>query len=179
VLRPNGALLRANASFEALLPAVGQDFSERLKLNEPAADQLFADALSRSKLVAATVSSIPLAATEERLPLILHLLPIRGAAHDVFSQATSLLVVTPVDRSAVPQSKVLQGLFDLTPAEARVAQAIGEAQSIEHIATQSGVSLETIRSQLKSVLSKTGLSRQQELVHLLAGKVLPVFGPSE
>jgi len=179
VLRPHGALLSANQSFEALMPVFAKDFSERLKLNDATADDLFADALSRNKMFSPAVNSIPIAATDERLPLILHLVPIRGAAHDVFSQAASLLVVTPVDRKAVPQAKVLQGLFDLTPAEARVAQAIGEAQSVENLATASGVSLETIRSQLKSVLAKTGLSRQQELVHLLAGKALPLNNPPE
>jgi DNA-binding CsgD family transcriptional regulator len=74
---------------------------------------------------------------------------------------------------------VLQGLFDLTPAEARVARAFGEAQTMEVFAKTVGVSLETVRSQLKSVLAKTGLSRQQELVHLLAGKALPFNAPSE
>lgn len=179
VLRPHGALLTANESFQSLLPATAQDFTERLKFTDAAADALFADALSKSRLLAPMVSSIPMAATEERLPLILHLLPVRGAAHDVFSQAASLLVVTPVDRSAVPKARVLQGLFDLTPAEARVAQGIGEAQSVEALATATGVSPETVRSQLKSVLAKTGLSRQQELVHLLAGKALPVMGTPE
>lgn len=32
---------------------------------------------------------------------------------------------------------------------------------------------ETVRSQLKAVLSKTGRSRQQEVVSLLAGKAFP------
>ncbi len=105
--------------------------------------------------------------------MILHLLPIHGAAHDVFSRATSLLVVTPVDRGAVPTAKVLQGLFDLTPAEARVARGISEAQTVEGLALSAGVSVETVRSQLKAVLSKTGLSRQQELINLLAGTMLP------
>jgi DNA-binding CsgD family transcriptional regulator len=105
--------------------------------------------------------------------MILHLLPVRGAANDIFSQATSLLVVTPVDRAVVPTAKVLQGLFDLTPAEARVARGIGEAQTVEALALSAGVSIETVRSQLKAVLSKTGLSRQQELINLLAGNMLP------
>ena len=50
---------------------------------------------------------------------------------------------------------------------------IGQAETIDTLADATGVNRETVRSQLKSVLSKTGLSRQQELVSLLAGKALP------
>ena len=57
---------------------------------------------------------------------------------DIFTQATALLVVTPVDRAAVPTAEVLQGLFDLTPAEARVARGIGQAEAIDALADATG-----------------------------------------
>ena len=62
----------------------------------------------------------------------------------------ALLVVTPVDRAAVPTAEVLQGLFDLTPAEARVARGIGQAETIDTLADATGVNRETVRSQLKA-----------------------------
>lgn len=179
VLFRGGRLLAANHLFEQLMPRLFQDRRDRLTLVDGGADALLAVAL-RADLVAngrSVVSSIPVAATEGYTPLILHLLPICGAAHDIFASATALLVVTPVDRAIVPKAQVLQGLFDLTPAEARVARGIGEAHSIETVALSLGVSSETVRSQLKAVLSKTGLSRQQELVSLLAGKALPIPEP--
>lgn len=176
VLRGGGRVLAVNDGLERLMPSLLQDRRERLHLTDSAADALLAEALARRSFAGGpvSVSSIPVAATEEHSPMILHLLPIRGAANDVFSQAASLLVVTPVDRAVVPTAKVLQGLFDLTPAEARVARGISEAQSVEALALSAGVSVETVRSQLKTVLSKTGLSRQQELINLLAGNMLPV-----
>jgi DNA-binding CsgD family transcriptional regulator len=67
----------------------------------------------------------------------------------------------------------LQGLFDLTPAEARVARGVGLAQPLDALASAQGVTYETVRSHLKQVLAKPGLSRQAELVSLLAG--LPVM----
>jgi DNA-binding CsgD family transcriptional regulator len=79
------------------------------------------------------------------------------------------VVITPIDRATVPGAEVLQGLFDLTPAEARIARAIGEAQTIEELAQTLQISRETVRTQLKAVLAKTGVSRQSELVSLLAG----------
>ena len=176
VLRGGGKVLAVNDGLERLMPSLLQDRRERLHLADAAADALLEEALSRRSIRGGPISvnSIPVAATEEHPPMILHLLPVRGAANDIFSQATSLLVVTPVDRAVVPTAKVLQGLFDLTPAEARVARGISEAQSVEALALSAGVSVETVRSQLKTVLAKTGLSRQQELINLLAGNMLPV-----
>ncbi len=83
------------------------------------------------------------------------------------------MIATPVDRSVVPTAEVLQALFDLTPAESKVARAIAEGKTIEAIALSSGLSRETIRTQVAAVLSKTGLKRQAELVALLSGKGLP------
>ena len=171
VLREGGALMAANELFAELIPSLAQDRRDRLHICDAHADALFVDALAgpgRKRRTA--VNSIPVAMREGRQPAILHLLPICGAANDIFSQASSLLVVTPVDRGAVPDADLLQGLFDLTPAEARVARGIGAAQSVDALAEALGISRETVRTQLKAVLSKTGLSRQQELVSLLAGK---------
>ena len=174
VLRDGGRVLTANSALDRLVPSLLQDRRERLSLTDAAADTLLGEALARRAAVGrAGVNSIPVGATAEHPPMILHLLPIHGEARDVFTSAASLLVVTPVDRGAVPTARVLQGLFDLTPAEARVARGISEAQTVEGLALAAGVSVETIRSQLKAVLSKTGLSRQQELINLLAGSMLP------
>ena len=103
----------------------------------------------------------------------MHLVPIHGSARDLFDRALAIVIVTPVVPAEVPTAEVLQGLFDLTPAEARVARGIGQAETVETLADATGVNRETVRSQLKAVLSKTGLSRQQELVSLLAGKAFP------
>lgn len=171
VLREPGKLVAANPEFEVLLPEMFQDRHDRLHIADEEADTLLANALARLPLRAPTagVNSIPVAASEGRLPHIVHVLPVRGLANDLFTQAVALLIVTPVDRAAVLTAGILQGLFDLTPAEARVARAIGEAHSVEWIAESLSVSRETVRTQLKSVLSKTGVGRQVELVRLLAG----------
>ena len=153
------------------VPVVVQDRRDRIMLTNANADTLLEQAIAgyRRGGISATPASIPIPASEDRLAMIVHLVPVRGAAHDIFSQSAMLLLITPVDRAAVPTAEVLQGLFDLTPAEARVARGIGLAQSIDALAAAQGVSRETVRSQLKLVLAKTGLNRQAELVSLLAG----------
>ncbi len=173
ILRERGKLLAANGLFEALMPSLFQDRAERLTLTDVTADGLFSAALGSSFVGNSRgVKSLAIAAAMGRVPMVVHVVPVRGSARDIFTQATFMLIVTPVDRGAVPSAEVLQGLFDLTPAEAQVARGVAQAGSVDALAARIGVTRETVRTQLKAVLSKTGLSRQQELVSLLAGKAL-------
>jgi DNA-binding CsgD family transcriptional regulator len=57
-------------------------------------------------------------------------------------------------------------LLDLTPAEARWTAVIAGGGTIQQFAQGSQVSLNTARTLLKRVFSKTGVSRQAELVRL-------------
>jgi DNA-binding CsgD family transcriptional regulator len=58
--------------------------------------------------------------------------------------------------------------FGLTAAEARAAGLIAQGLSPEQAAQQLNIAVETARSQLKAVFSKTGTHRQSELAALLA-----------
>lgn len=79
-----------------------------------------------------------------------------------------MVLATPVVARPVLPADLLVSLFDLTPAEARVAHKIAAGATVETIAETLGVSRETVRSQLKAALAKVGLTRQAELVGLLA-----------
>ncbi len=57
--------------------------------------------------------------------------------------------------------------YGLTCAEARLASMMAEGCSLEDIAESLAVSIQTARSQLKSIFAKTGARRQAELVALL------------
>jgi DNA-binding CsgD family transcriptional regulator len=76
----------------------------------------------------------------------------------------------------VVSAEVIQGLFDLTPAEARVAHGIAAGRTAEELARALGISVETVRKHIAAVLAKTGLPRQAALVGLLAGSVPPGLG---
>lgn len=62
--------------------------------------------------------------------------------------------------------------YGLTPAEARLAVLLAEGIDVETAAQQLSVSIQTIRSQLKSVFAKTNVSRQAELVARLLSNLL-------
>jgi DNA-binding CsgD family transcriptional regulator len=84
-----------------------------------------------------------------------------------------VLVLTPVTLPQAPPVELVQSLFDLTPAEARVARSLSAGETVEKIASIGGVSLNTVRSQLRCVLEKTGCHRQAEVVALLSGIAVP------
>ena len=64
--------------------------------------------------------------------------------------------------------KLLEVLFDLTPAEARVASLMVEGRSVGDIAVAQGVTENAVRMHLKAIYAKTGVNRQAQLVSLLA-----------
>lgn len=171
VLGPNGRALSVNALLERLdkqfIPAAGG----RLVLSHQPAQQLFKSALENSTHSGATLTnfSIPVPAIDDSPACVVHLLPVRRQARDIFSGADILLAATSLTHPEAPPAHVLHGLFDLSSAEARVAGSLIEGNTVEDIAQASGLSRETIRAHLKSVLAKTGTKRQAELVGLLSG----------
>jgi DNA-binding CsgD family transcriptional regulator len=58
----------------------------------------------------------------------------------------------------------LQRLFGLTPAEADMTALLAKGESLEAISEARGVSIDTVRCQLRTVFKKTGMHRQGELV---------------
>ena len=178
VLDRSGRPLSINASLAGMIPDAAQDRLARLTLTNPAADALLEAALATmgQMRVGAAVRSIPIAQEGDRPPLIVHLSPVRGAAHDVFARASTILVVTPVVLGDAPSAAVVQGLFDLTPAEARLAALIAAGSRPRDAAATLGVTEETARTTLKRVMAKTGLHRQAELVGLLRGARIGTTG---
>lgn len=60
-------------------------------------------------------------------------------------------------------------LWRLTPAEARLARRLAEGRSLKEAAAEFGVSINTVRMQLRNVFAKTGTRRQADLVRLMFG----------
>lgn len=169
-LTGTGRIVIANPLFEQLEPRVAAGAMDHVQVASRPANEALKQALG---IAAAdphfAARSIPIPAEEGEPALIAHLLPIRRAAHDIFASAQVLLVLTAVVAPEAPLTEMLHGLFDLTPAEARVARALAAGQSIEEISLRSATSRETVRTQLKGVMAKTATTRQSELVRLLAG----------
>jgi DNA-binding CsgD family transcriptional regulator len=82
----------------------------------------------------------------------------------------ALTIITLVDLTepAQPSGETLQRLFGLTAAEARLACEIACGASPSEAAAALGIEMLIARSQLSSILAKTGTQRQGALVALLA-----------
>jgi DNA-binding CsgD family transcriptional regulator len=80
--------------------------------------------------------------------------------------SVALFVGDPLRRAECPEH-LLCKLHGLTRAEARLTTVLIQGNSIEEAARQLSITRDTARTHLKRVFSKTGTSRQGELISLL------------
>jgi DNA-binding CsgD family transcriptional regulator len=79
----------------------------------------------------------------------------------------AMLLITDPDRRRRPIGRHLIDWFGLSQAEATLAVQLAEGARLDSLAQQRRVRISTLRSQLSAILSKTGTTRQPELVKLL------------
>jgi DNA-binding CsgD family transcriptional regulator len=73
----------------------------------------------------------------------------------------------PLAEMAPPNEQLIRRVFGLTRAEARLAMRLTEGLSLDDAAEKLGMRLNTARTHLRSIFSKTGVSRQGLLVRLI------------
>src|SRR4029077_12600707 len=103
---------------------------------------------------------------------IAHVLPLSvgerrkaGAA----SAAVAALFVRKAELETVPPSEVIGKTYKLTPTELRVLRAIVNVGGVRQVAGNLGVADTTVKPHLGRLFEKTGVSRQADLVKLVAG----------
>jgi DNA-binding CsgD family transcriptional regulator len=84
-----------------------------------------------------------------------------------FEAAAIVHINDPAARRTIEGTALIH-LFGLTAAEARLAAALAEGETITGAAARFGVSVGTLRTQLKSIFAKVGVNRQQDLILRLA-----------
>lgn len=91
--------------------------------------------------------------------------PVKSKSRFLLEHLPSLALVALLENR--PRIELLAELFKLTPAESRLADLIVQGVSPEDCAGRLGVSINTVRSQLRALFCKTDTTRQSELVGLL------------
>jgi DNA-binding CsgD family transcriptional regulator/PAS domain-containing protein len=113
--------------------------------------------------------AMALAAVDQRLPLSLTVTPLNPRRPTLFAPpATAMVRVCDFVAPLPVTERLLTELFQLTPAEARVAAALAQGLTPREVAERLAVSFNTVRAQLVRIFEKTGVSRQADLVRLMA-----------
>ncbi|WP_430398785.1 helix-turn-helix transcriptional regulator [Ferrovibrio sp.] len=102
---------------------------------------------------------------EDRAPLSLLVCPAPGNAmgSDLHKAAAVIFINNPDDERS-PGEAVLMTQFRFTPAETRLAAALLDGEQLEEYAERASLSLHTVKSQLRQVFAKAGVSRQAEFI---------------
>ncbi|MEL6062838.1 MULTISPECIES: helix-turn-helix transcriptional regulator [unclassified Methylobacterium] len=166
VLDPDGKALCWNTAFTALLGPDLKLAGGRLVAEDPeAARQL--EALARP--CGRAPISVVVVARRDAEPIVIHVVPLVGPSRGVFAGGRTLLLCRVPGAGTVPAAAILQAAYRLTPAEARLAQALAGGEAIAEAASRFAITAATARSQLKAIFAKTGATRQADLVRLVAG----------
>lgn len=96
-------------------------------------------------------------------PVLLDLMSLPAREHALGFQPCVLATLRGVSRRDVAFSQHLRTAFGLTQSEADIALQMADGDSRETIAAGRGASIETVRSQVKSLFAKLGVRRTGEL----------------
>ena len=77
---------------------------------------------------------------------------------------TAALLFRDPDSAVAPQGASISTVYDLSPAEGRLVAQLVAGDSLTEAARRAGISLNTAKTQLKSVFARTGFTRQAQLV---------------
>ncbi|MDF3214500.1 MULTISPECIES: helix-turn-helix transcriptional regulator [Mesorhizobium] len=136
-------------------------------------ERLVADACSLHDGVMPGVGGTLLVPSDRRQSdlarLVLSVAPFVDArAYGLASERCAVVMVTEVARR-IPDGFELhvRELFDLTPAEARLATELASGRSLKEVAAASNITVKTGRTYLERIFAKTETRQQSELVALL------------
>lgn len=82
-------------------------------------------------------------------------------------EAAAVILIRDPQRSGEPEKAMLRSLFDLTPAEAELARSLTAGNSLDESAAALSISRNTARAHLRAIFSKSGITRQTELMRLM------------
>jgi DNA-binding CsgD family transcriptional regulator len=107
---------------------------------------------------------------------VAHVLPLRFVtrAAELAPKAVAALFVRKVSLPSQSYGELLAQSYGLTPTELRVLRAIVEVGGAPEVSESLGIGETTVKTHLYRVFSKTGATRQADLVKLAAGFSTPL-----
>lgn len=171
-LDASGRVIRVNAAMDALLSA--QDGlvcrADMLHAQRSREENTLRRLLARA-VFGAEAGAIPLPRPSGRRSYGLIATPVpRGAPFFMAQVPAALLFVLDPEalHSRLPGAAVLADAFDLTTMQARIAGLMGRGCTIDTASAELGVTRNTVRTHARQLYRKLGLTRQSDLMALLA-----------
>ncbi|MEN8169021.1 MAG: hypothetical protein ABFS08_02190 [Pseudomonadota bacterium] len=107
---------------------------------------------------------------EQQFNLIVTPYPARSTTHlGTNTRICAAVFIHDTAQKGTLSADLLKTLYELTPAEIRLAEGIVDGLTPTEASAKFGVSVATTRTQLRSLFAKTDTQRQAELVRLLSG----------
>lgn len=161
-------VLIANDSAKAALGTGLSIVGERLAARDPEPRTALSEAIRA--VAGGRADAHPVVVRESERTLALHVLPVPRGEHLIeqsLSAARAMVLVSSSGASDPPDPAVVRDVLSLTLGEARIGALVGWGVTPRRAAEQLGIGEETVRTVLKRVFAKVGVSRQSELVALL------------
>lgn len=108
-----------------------------------------------------------------KLGLLIRPIPLSECSEGPNRPTVAVFIRDPECKSQ-PSFELVQQLFDLTPAEAKLALLLADGLTLDEAAEELKVRKNTVRAHLRSIFSKTGVKRQITLVRLLLSSVASI-----
>lgn len=167
IVDDGGAILMANAEAEAFLARRGELAVRDGRLRLAASGDGRLETLLRKAcgaLGAAEAGGLRFGPRNGEASLVATPVPARLAVGTAWSRPLALVLLGDSQQAPAGGEDLLQEVYRLTPAEARVALSLARGGVPAQVAAELRVSLATVRTQMKSIFLKTGTARQADLV---------------
>lgn len=176
LLAADGAVVGWNAAGKSLLRGkLGADDAAGRPLFSPANHEALVEARRRLGETGAAQVIVRLVQAEDEDPRFAYVGPIealpatlRQGVEGREAPRAKVAVIFPAPENTDRLWMTVRASFGLTAAETRLAARLKAGRTLKEAADDLGVSLNTVRNQLRAVFDKMGLNRQSELVRALA-----------
>ncbi len=105
---------------------------------------------------------------EDADPLVVEAIPLNSDRADAFGMAGALLLIRDLGAKLTPDGDLLQRAFGLTPRERDVAVLLADGLAANEIGERLALRTSSVQQVIKTILAKTGATRQGALIAKLA-----------
>lgn len=175
LLDGQGRILHANRRAESIWRAADGLRSEagQVRIDESRCQRAWASALRATLADTGRVAhfsehlQVPRRSGAGGYLLQLSRLPASSRFGPLPAQARAIVFITDTEADHAPDAETLRRLYELSPAEARTALALGDGAQLAVAAAKLGLSINTVKTQLKQIYAKTGCNSRADLARLL------------